>query len=276
MIDKLIQVFETTGIAKLFGSDDPLMPLKTLVMYIIVGALIYCAAVKKYEPLLLLPIAIGMLMANLPGADLFHIDLFIGEGELNIGEVFAKGGLLDYLYIGIKLGLYPSLIFMGLGAMTDFTPLIANPKTVLIGGAAQFGVFAAFFGAYSSGVFTINEAASIGTIAGADGPTAIHATKILAPTLLSAVAIAAYIYMALIPMIQPPIIRLLTTKKERRIRMETPRQVSKLEKILFPILVALIVCLIVPESAPLVGFMMFGNLLSVSGVTDRLSSTAKN
>ena len=276
MIDKLIQVFETTGIAKLFGSDDPLMPLKTLVMYIIVGALIYCAVVKKYEPLLLLPIAIGMLMANLPGADLFHIDLFIGEGELNICEVFAKGGLLDYLYIGIKLGLYPSLIFMGLGAMTDFTPLIANPKTVLIGGAAQFGVFAAFFGAYSSGVFTINEAASIGTIAVADGPTAIHATKILAPTLLSAVAIAAYIYMALIPMIQPPIIRLLTTKKERCIRMETPRQVSKLEKILFPILVALIVCLIVPESAPLVGFMMFGNLLSVSGVTDRLSTTAKN
>ncbi|MBO4322880.1 MAG: sodium ion-translocating decarboxylase subunit beta [Clostridia bacterium] len=276
MAEKILQIFETTGIARVFGTDDPWLPLKTLVMYVIVGALIWCAVVKEYEPLLLLPIAIGMLMANLPGADLFHMELFISDGELNIGEVFAKGGLLDYLYLGVKLGLYPSLIFLGIGAMTDFTPLIANPKTILIGGAAQFGVFAAFFASYSSGFFSIKEAAAVGTIAGADGPTAILASKILAPTLLSAVAIAAYMYMALIPMIQPPVIRLLTTKKERMIRMPAPRKVSKLEKILFPIVVATVVCLIVPESAPLVGFMMFGNLLNVSGVTDRLSSTARN
>jgi len=276
IIEKIKQIFDTTGIARLFGSDDPWLPLKTLIMYVIVGALVYCAIVKKYEPLLLLPIAIGVLMANLPGAELYHMNLFITEEKLDIAAVFRDGGLLDILYLGVKLGIYPSLIFMGIGAMTDFTPLIANPKTIFIGGAAQFGVVAAFFGAYASGFFTLKEAAAIGIIGGADGPTAIHSAKILAPNLLSAIAIAAYLYMALIPMIQPPIIRLLTTKKERVIHMTSPRKVSRLEKILFPIVVATIVCLIVPEAAPLVGFLMFGNLLNVSGVTGRLSTTAQN
>ncbi|MCQ2428141.1 MAG: sodium ion-translocating decarboxylase subunit beta [Clostridia bacterium] len=276
IIEKIGQIFETTGIAAMFGSDDPLLPLKSLIMYVIVGALVYCAIVKKYEPLLLLPIAIGVLMANLPGANLFHMELFITEEKLDIAAVFRDGGLLDILYLGVKLGIYPSLIFLGIGAMTDFSPLIGNPKTIFIGGAAQFGVVAAFFGAYASGFFSLKEAAAIGIIGGADGPTAIHSAKILAPNLLSAIAIAAYLYMALIPMIQPPIIRLLTTKKERVIHMSAPRKVSRLEKILFPIVVATVVCLIVPEAAPLIGFLMFGNLLNVSGVTGRLSTTAQN
>ncbi len=276
MFDKIVQIFETTGLYQMLTTDDKWFPIKTLAMYVIVAGLVYLAVVKKYEPLLLLPIAIGMLMANLPGAQLFHMDLFITEGALDIGAIFREGGLLDYLYLGVKLGLYPSLIFLGIGAMTDFTPLLSNPKTLLLGGAAQLGVFAAFFGARASGFFTLLQAAAIGIIGGADGPTAILTAKALAPELLSAIAIAAYIYMALIPMIQPPVIRLLTTKKERVIKMAPPRSVSRLEKILFPIIVALVVCLIVPESAPLIGFLMFGNLLNVSGVTDRLSTTAKN
>lgn len=276
MIDSIRHFFETTGISRLFFSDDPWMPVKTLIMYAIVIFLIYCAIVKKYEPLLLLPIAMGMLLANLPGADLYHMDLFVHEGYLDIAEIFRRGGLLDYLYLGVKLGLYPSIIFLGIGAMTDFAPLIANPKTMLLGGAAQLGVFAAFFGAYSSGFFTLAESAAIGIIGGADGPTAIQTSKTLAPSLLPAIAIAAYIYMALIPMIQPPVMRLLTTKKERMIHMETPRKVSRTELILFPIIVTVIVCLIVPESAQLVGFLMVGNLLNVCGVTGRLSSTVQN
>ena len=276
MIDSIRHFFETTGVSRLFFSDDPWIPVKTLIMYAIVIFLIYCAIVKKYEPLLLLPIAMGMLLANLPGADLYHMDLFVHEGYLDIAEIFRRGGLLDYLYLGVKLGLYPSIIFLGIGAMTDFSPLIANPKTMLLGGAAQLGVFAAFFGAYSSGFFDLAESAAIGIIGGADGPTAIQTAKTLAPSLLPAIAIAAYIYMALIPMIQPPVMRLLTTQKERKIHMETPRKVSKTELILFPIIVTVIVCLIVPESAQLVGFLMVGNLLNVCGVTERLSSTVQN
>lgn len=274
MLESIKEFLSTTGIAQ-FESTELL--LKTLVMYLIVGVLAYLAIVKKFEPLLLLPIAFGMLLANLPGANLFHMDLFIHEdgSALVIQEVIERGGLLDFLYLGVKLGIYPSLIFLGVGAMTDFAPLISNPKTLFLGGAAQFGVFAAFLGALLLG-FNEKVAAAIGIIAGADGPTAILITKTLAPTFLGAIAIAAYSYMALIPMIQPPLMKLMSTKKERAIKMETLRPVKKAELIIFPIIVTAVVCLIIPDAAPLVGFLMFGNLLSVSGVTERLSKTAQN
>lgn len=275
----------TTGIAKLFAHDNW---WQYLVMYVIVGVLFYLAIVKKFEPLLLMPIAFGMLLANLPGAELIHLEFFFDEyyaSELVAGEhvsmlrvvqeVINKGGLLDILYLGVKLGIYPSLIFLGVGAMTDFTPLIANPKSLLMGAGAQLGVFAAFFCALFLG-FSPMEAGAIGIIGGADGPTAILVTKTLAPHLLGAIAIAAYSYMALIPIIQPPFMKLLTTKKERRIHMTNLRTVSKVEKIVFPIVVTAIVCLIVPDAAPLVGFLMLGNLFNVSGVTERLSKTAQN
>ena len=281
--DAILNFLESTGIAILFDSADW---WKTLIMYVIIGVLFYLAVVKKFEPLLLLPIAFGMLLANLPGANLFHMDWFIdgvpvGEnGALStdlshiVSYVFGHGGLVDLLYLGVKLGIYPSLIFLGIGAMTDFTPLIANPKSLMLGAASQLGVFVAFFGALF--YFSPAEAAAIGIIGGADGPTAILVTKILAPHLLGAIAIAAYSYMALIPLIQPPIMRLFTTKKERLIKMTSLRPVSKMEKIIFPILVAFVVILIIPDAAPLVGFLMLGNLFNVSGVTDRLSKTAQN
>ena len=205
----------------------------------------------------------------------YHV-LMDGLTSVNYGEVLHDGGLLDLLYLGVKLGIYPCLIFIGIGAMTDFSPLISNPKSLLIGAGAQLGVFVAFSGALVSGFFTPQEAASIGIIGGADGPTAILVTKTLAPALLGAIAIAAYSYMALIPLIQPPFMRLLTTKKERQIKMTALRQVSKTEKILFPIVVTFVVGLIVPDAVPLVGCLMFGNLLNVCGVTDRLSKTAQN
>ena len=285
MLDNLLSLWESTGIAKFFDYD-PWYFGKTLVMYAIVGVLVYLAVKKGFEPLLLLPIATGILLANLPGANLFHMDWFVDGVKLADGtkltelsdiilHVFDEGGLLDILYLGVKLGIYPSLIFLGVGAMTDFSPLISNPKSVFLGGAAQFGVFAAFFGALLLG-FNELEAAAIGIVGGADGPTAILITKILAPTLLGAIAIAAYSYMVLIPMIQPPLMKLLTTKKERSIKMTQLRPVSKLEKIIFPIMVVIVVCLLLPDAAPLIGFLMFGNLLNVSGVTDRLSKTAQN
>lgn len=277
MWESILNFLKSTGIAKLFNaSDDPLFWVKTLIMYVIVGVLVYYAIVKEYEPLLLLPIAVGMLLANLPGAELIHTELFLTEGKLDIVKVIQEGSLLDFLYLGVKLGIYPSIIFLGIGAMTDFTPLIANPKTLLLGAAAQLGVFAAFSGALVSGIFTPEEAASIGIIGGADGPTAITVTKELAPWLLGAIAIAAYSYMALIPAIQPPIMKLLTTKKERLVKMDALRPVTFAEKLVFPILVTLIVGLIVPDAVGLVGFLMFGNLLNVCGVTDRLSKTAQN
>ena len=249
---------------------------QTLVMFIISGVLIYLAIVKKFEPLLLLPIAIGMLLTNMPGATLFHLDFFITQGEIDYGQILHDGGILDLLYLGVKLGIYPCLIFIGIGAMTDFTPLIANPKSLLIGAGAQLGVFVAFSLALISGQFNPLEAAAIGIIGGADGPTAILVTKTLAPHLLGAIAIAAYSYMALIPMIQPPFMKLLTTPKERAIKMTALRQVSKTEKILFPIIVTFIVGLIVKDALPLIGCLMFGNLLNACGVTDRLSKTAQN
>ena len=268
-------LYNTTGLPILF-SDTTLL-LQTLAMYAIIGTLFYLAIVRKFEPLLLLPIAFGMLLANLPGADLFHMDLFIhaDNSPIIIQKIVEEGNLLDFLYLGVKLGIYPSLIFLGVGAMTDFSALIANPKSLLLGAAAQLGVFVAFAGAIFLG-FSPEEAAAIGIIGGADGPTAIYVTKILAPALLGAIAIAAYSYMALIPIIQPPFMKLLTTKKERSIVMTTLRPVSKKEKILFPIVVTLVVCIIVPDAAPLVGFLMLGNLLTVCGVADRLSKTAQN
>ena len=277
----------TTGVAQLFKDQNW---WQYLVMYVIVGVLFYLAIVKKFEPLLLLPIAFGMLLANLPGANLIHLDFFFDDYYLSseaiasgehvpmirvIQEVINSGGLLDILYLGVKLGIYPSLIFLGVGAMTDFTPLIANPKSLLMGAGAQLGVFAAFFCALLLG-FSPMEAGAIGIIGGADGPTAILVTKTLAPHLLGAIAIAAYSYMALIPIIQPPFMKLLTTKKERRIHMTNLRTVSKVEKVVFPILVTAIVCLIIPDAAPLVGVLMLGNLFNVSGLTDRLSKTAQN
>ncbi len=257
---------------------------KNLVMLGIGCVLLYLAIKKEYEPLLLLPIAFGMILTNLPGAGLFHTEMW-NEEFLNpdspyyhsYRHVLAEGGLLDILYIGVKAGIYPCLIFLGVGAMTDFGPLIANPKSLLLGAAAQLGIFATFivtqmdvFG------FTPNEAASIGIIGGADGPTAIFLTTKLAPHLLGPIAVAAYSYMALVPVIQPPIMRLLTTKKERMIRMKQLRTVSKKEKIIFPIVVAILVSLILPSAATLIGCLMLGNLMKESGVVDRLSKAAQN
>ena len=275
LVDFFKGIYETTGLPILFA--DTTLLVKTLIMYVIIGALFYLAIVKKFEPLLLLPIAFGMLLANLPGANLFHMDLFIHEdgAPINMQQIAEQGNLLDFLYLGVKLGIYPSLIFLGVGAMTDFTPLIANPKSLLMGAGAQLGVFVAFSGALLLG-FTPMQAAAIGIIGGADGPTAILVTKTLAPELLGAIAIAAYSYMALIPIIQPPFMKLLTTKKERSIVMTNLRSVSKVEKVIFPIIVTIVVVLIVPDAAPLIGFLMLGNLLNVSGVTDRLSKTAQN
>lgn len=273
MIEFLEKIWESTGL-HLFQGNTSLL-IKTLIMYVIISVLVYLAVVKGFEPLLLLPIAAGMLLANIPGANLFHSELFIGDAEFSILDVVKEGNLIDFLYLGVKLGIYPSLIFLGVGAMTDFSPLIADPKRLFMGGTAQLGVFAAFAGALLLG-FTDKEAAAIGIIGGADGPTAILVTKILAPHLLGAIAIAAYSYMALIPMIQPPIMKLLTTKKERAIKMEQLRPVSKLELIAFPIIVIILVSIILPDAAPLIGFLMFGNLLTVSGVTDRISKAAQN
>ena len=276
--EKIVNFLKTTGIFRLFvpaEGDTTGIWWQTAIMFVIAFVLVYLALVKKFEPLLLLPIAIGMLLTNLPGANMFHLNFFIAE-NINYGQILHEGGLLDLLYLGVKLGIYPCLIFIGIGAMTDFSPLISNPKSLIIGAGAQLGVFVAFSAALVSGIFTPKEAAAIGIIGGADGPTAILVTKTLASELLGAIAIAAYSYMALIPMIQPPFMKLLTTKKERQIKMTALRQVSKTEKILFPIVVTFIVGLIVPAAVPLVGCLMFGNLLNVCGVTDRLSKTAQN
>jgi oxaloacetate decarboxylase beta subunit len=384
ILETLKTFLESTGFARLIALGDVFDIVKVLAMFAIVCVLVYLAIAKKFEPLLLLPIAIGMLLGNLPGTEMFHMNLFISDDTsaviadvqnvmidegyykdgkplmlteetklsdvladinaalvgadvvdavtgaelsvkaakvedgskelvdllttykdaiwakdedgslgsdkkltmsinsivvnsdgLNLADIAHFGGLLDLLYLGVKLGIYPCLIFIGIGAMTDFAPLIANPKSLLLGAVAQLGVFVAFFGALFLG-FNPQEAASIGIIGGADGPTAILVTKTLAPHLLGAIAIAAYSYMALIPMIQPPIMKLLTSKKDRKIVMGAVRPVSKLEKILFPIVVTFTVVLIVPDAGPLVGCLMFGNLLTTCGVTERISKTAQN
>ncbi len=264
---------ESTGVSLLFS--DPNW-YKYLIIYAIVGVLVYLAIARGFEPLLLLPIAIGMLLTNLPGGELFHSEYFMTTDPIQYGEILRHGGLLDILYIGVKTGVYPCLIFIGIGAMTDFTPLISNPKSLLIGAGAQLGVFVAFAGALLSGAFTPEQAASIGIIGGADGPTAITVAKTLSPELLGAIAIAAYSYMALIPMIQPPLMRRMTTREERKIKMSALRQVTTVEKIIFPLLVIVIVALLVPSALVLIGCLMLGNLLNVCGVTDRLSKTAQN
>ncbi len=245
-----------------------------LVMIGIACVLAYLAIAKGFEPLLLLPIAFGMLLTNIPNSGLFHMDLFIGN-DIDYGAVLHEGGLLDILYMGVKLGVYPPLIFLGIGTMTDFGPLIANPKSFLLGAAAQLGIFFAFIGALLLG-FTPEEASSIGIIGGADGPTAILVTKTLAPHLLGSIAVAAYSYMALVPVIQPPIMKALTTSKERAVKMEQLRPISRTEKIIFPIMVTLVVSFLVPDATSLVGMLMLGNLMKESGVVDRLVKTAQN
>lgn len=252
---------------------------KMLVMVGVACLLLYLALVKKFEPLLLTTIAFGMLLTNLPGANMFHEEIF-KDGHVHWdlmggADPTITAGILDYLYLGVKLGIYPCLIFLGVGAMTDFGPLIANPKSLLMGAAAQLGIFITFIGARLLG-FTGAEAGSIGIIGGADGPTAIFVTSKLAPHLLGPIAVAAYSYMALVPVIQPPIMKALTTPEERQIVMKELRPVSKKEKILFPIVVTIIVALIVPSATPLVGCLMLGNLFKECGVTDRLSKTVQN
>ena len=259
--ESLMNFVDQSGISGIFAD------WRVLVMLIISCVLLYLAIVKQYEPLLLLPIAFGMLLTNLPGAGLYHTELFEG-GHVHWaidGTTFDRvGGLIDFLYLGVKLGIYPCLIFVGVGAMTDFGPLIANPKSLLLGAAAQFGIFATFLGASAMG-FTPAEAGSIGIIGGADGPTAIYLTAKLAPQLLGPIAVAAYSYMALVPVIQPPIMRALTTKAERQIVMKQLRTVSKTEKIIFPIAMTMIISLLLPSAAPLIGCLMLGNLMKECG-----------
>ena len=276
----LSRLWQGSGFAAIIaGFTD--MGWQNVVMLVISCVLLYLAIVKKFEPLLLCGIAFGCLLTNLPGAGLYHQELwtnFMTEGHEayhSYGTILKEGGLLDFFYIGVKTSIYPCLIFMGVGAMTDFGPLLSNPKSLLLGAAAQMGVFAAFLGAVLLG-FNGKEAASIGIIGGADGPTAIFLTSQLAPHLLGAIAVAAYSYMALIPMIQPPFMKLLTTKQQREIKMEQSRKVSKAEKIVFPIAVTIFVALLLPDTAPLIGCLMLGNLLKETGVTDRLSDTVQN
>ena len=266
----MLDFLQTTGFYRIV--ENPLQ----LVMIVVACVLLYLAIVKKFEPLLLIPIAFGMLLTNLPGANMYHEEIYAG-GEVNwamLGDP-KNCGLLDYLYLGVKLGIYPCLIFLGVGAMTDFGPLIANPKSMLLGAAAQFGVYIAFALALILG-FGVEAASSIGIIGGADGPTAILVTSKLAPQYLGPIAVAAYSYMALVPVIQPPIMKALTTKKERAIVMEQLRPVSKTEKIVFPIVVTVFVAFLVPDATPLVGCLMLGNLFRECGVVERLSKTAQN
>ncbi len=270
-VDILANLWQTSGFYMLVAD------WRQALMIVIALFLLYLGLAKKFEPLLLVGIAFGMLLSNMPGSELYHPELWDSyiAGTATITDIFHEGGLLDIFYIGVKSGLYPSLIFLGVGAMTDFGPLLANPKSLLLGAAAQFGIFAAFMLAGAIG-FAPNVAASIGIIGGADGPTAIWLTSQLAPDYLAAIAIAAYSYMALIPLIQPPVMRLLTTEEERKIKMEQLRPVTKKQKILFPIVVTVFVVLLLPSVAPLLGCLMLGNLFRESGLTDRLSDTAQN
>lgn len=258
-----------------------LMTWKSAVMILLSLLLLYLAIGKKFEPLLLIPMSFGMLLANLPGSDVMHTELFL-DRNFSVQRVIENGGLIDFLYLGIKLGVFPPLIFLGIGAMTDFAPLIANPKTLLLGAAAQLGIFCAFLFSLLAGffgpefAFSLVEGMAVGILGGADGPTSILVSKILAPHLLPAISIAAYSYMALIPIIQPPIMRALTTKEERSIVMPTLREVSKKEKIIFPVIVTIVVIILLPSASSLVGMLMLGNLLKESGVAERLVTTAQN
>ena len=273
----LSKLWNESGFAALFVGFG----WQNAVMIAIGCVLLYLAIAKKFEPLLLCGIAFGCILTNLPGANLYNQQLwdnFMNAEHADYhsyGAVLSHGGLLDFFYIGVKTSIYPCLIFMGVGAMTDFGPLLSRPKSLLLGASAQLGVFAAFIGALLLG-FGAKAAAAIGIIGGADGPTAIFLTSKLAPELLGAIAVAAYSYMALIPLIQPPFMKLLTTKEQRAIKMEQTRNVSKTEKIIFPIVVTLFVALLLPDTAPLIGCLMLGNLLKETGVTDRLSDTVQN
>ena len=268
-------IFTNSGYAYFFSGDG----YKNLIMILVSFVFLWLGIKKGFEPLLMIPIAFGMLLANIPGANLAvqysdlagFRDLLAGRGDF----VGCTPGLMDFLYFGVKAGVYPPLIFLGIGAMTDFSPLIANPKSFILGAAAQFGIFLTYIGAILLG-FAPNEAGSIAIIGGADGPTAIFVTSMLAPEMLGTIAVAAYSYMALVPLIQPPIMRALTTKKERSVVMDTLRPVSKLEKILFPIMVTVIVSLLLPDAASLVGMLMLGNLLKESGRTERIAKAAQN
>ena len=300
-MEAILDFVNSSGFA-LFAQGDN---WKCLVMLLIACGLLYLGIVKKFEPLLLVPIAFGMLITNLPGAEMYH-EIFFAGGHIHwdliggapvtaefLAELAAVDvsdavlatatvgqsitpGLIDILYLGVKLGIYPCLIFMGVGAMTDFGPLIANPKSLLLGAAAQLGIFMTFVGCRMSGIFSSAQAGSIGIIGGADGPTAIYGATKLAPELLGPIAVAAYSYMALVPVIQPPIMRLLTSEAERKIVMKPLRQVSKTEKIIFPIMVAIFVALLVPSAAPLIACLMLGNLFKECGVVERLSKTVQN
>ena len=300
-MEAILDFVNSSGFA-LFAQGDN---WKCLVMLLIACGLLYLGIVKKFEPLLLVPIAFGMLITNLPGAEMYH-EIFFAGGHIHwdliggapvtaefLAELAAVDvsdavlatatvgqsitpGLIDILYLGVKLGIYPCLIFMGVGAMTDFGPLIANPKSLLLGAAAQLGIFMTFVGCRMSGIFSSAQAGSIGIIGGADGPTAIYGATKLAPELLGPIAVAAYSYMALVPVIQPPIMRLLTTEAERKIVMKPLRQVSKTEKIIFPIMVAIFVALLVPSAAPLIACLMLGNLFKECGAVERLSKTVQN
>ncbi len=272
-MDGLFEFFQSMGFMQITWQQG--------LMLLISFFLLYLAIKKQYEPLLLLPIAFGMLLTNLPMAGMFHEELWAAfldpasDAYHSYGAILKNAGLLDVMYIGVKAGLYPCLIFIGVGAMTDFGPLIANPKSFMLGAAAQLGIFVTFLCANAVG-FTPAEAGSIGIIGGADGPTSIFLTSKLAPHLLGPIAIAAYSYMALVPVIQPPIMRLLTNEKERKIKMKQLRKVSKTEKIVFPIIITAIVALVLPDAAPLIGCLMLGNLMKECGVVDRLSQTAQN
>ena len=269
----IAEIFANSGWAQIFFAEGG---WKYAVMIGVACVLLYLAIVHQFEPLLLLPIGFGMLMTNLPLDGIFHMDIFINETQhINWELLGTSGGMADYIYLGVKLGIYPPLIFLGIGTMTDFEPLIARPSSLLLGAAAQLGIFFTFVGAKILG-FTNQEAASIGIIGGADGPTAIFVTTRLAPHLLGSIAVAAYCYMALVPVIQPPIMKVLTTEKERQIVMESPRKVSKTEKILFPIIVTIIVSLTLPDAAILVGCLMLGNLMKECGVVERIKKTAGN
>ena len=273
ILTNISEIFAKSGWAQIFFAEGG---WKYAVMLAVACVLLYLAIVKQFEPLLLLPIGFGMLMTNLPLDGIFHMDIFINEtNHINWELLGSSGGMVDYIYLGVKLGIYPPLIFLGIGTMTDFEPLIARPSSLLLGAAAQLGIFFTFVGAKILG-FTNQEAGAIGIIGGADGPTAIYVTTRLAPHLLGSIAVAAYCYMALVPVIQPPIMKALTTEKERQIVMTAPRRVSKTEKILFPIIVTIIVALTLPDAAILVGCLMMGNLMKESGVVERITKTAGN
>ena len=273
ILTNISEIFAKSGWAQIFFTEGG---WKYAVMLAVACVLLYLAIVKQFEPLLLLPIGFGMLMTNLPLDGIFHMDIFINEtNHINWALLGSSGGMVDYIYLGVKLGIYPPLIFLGIGTMTDFEPLIARPSSLLLGAAAQLGIFFTFVGAKILG-FTNQEAGAIGIIGGADGPTAIYVTTKLAPHLLGSIAVAAYCYMALVPVIQPPIMKALTTEKERKIVMTAPRRVSKTEKILFPIIVTIIVALTLPDAAILVGCLMMGNLMKESGVVERITKTAGN